>query len=363
MLRRAPSVTVRRRRAWSLALTAVVVLVSGACGTSPRPATSPTTAPATTPAKTLVASTVPWHLPVPVSRAVVCSQGGRLLVLGGLTTGDVSTNDVWSVDPTSGAAQPLPGLSQAVHDAGGVCTGGQGFVFGGGSFGTVATVQSWSPSGSHVVGELPQARSDLAAAQLGDEFLVVAGFDGTAMTPDVLATTDGSHFSVLGDLAVPVRYPAVAEAAGALWVIGGQLGTSESSSVGGQTDAIQRFDPATGQTVVVGHLPTPLGHASAVVLGGQLFVLGGRVGSTPTAQIWLVDTGTGVVRPAGMLPDPQSDAGVAVIGETGWLVGGEVSGPLDPLDSVVELRVGSSSGAGVQSSSAKPWRTRFSLVT
>src|SRR5581483_11835695 len=110
-------------------------------------------------------------------------------------------------------------------------------------------------------------------------------------------------------------------AAGGIWVIGGQLGTAESSSIGGQTDAIQRFDPATGRTVVVGHLPEALGHASALVLSGRLFVVGGRVGATPSDRIWAVDTRTGAVRAAGVLPGPESDAGAAVIGSTGWLVG------------------------------------------
>jgi len=32
--------------------------------------------------------------------------------------------------------------------------------------------------------------------------------------------------------------------------------------MGGQTSDIQRFDPATGQTLVIGHLPVTLGHAA-----------------------------------------------------------------------------------------------------
>jgi hypothetical protein len=288
------------------------------------------------------ASVAGWHLPAAVSRAVVCSHGTSLLVLGGLATGDTSTSAVWTVDPATGSAQRSGRLTQAVHDAAGSCTGTGALVFGGGAASTVAAVQEWSPAGTRVVAQLPQARSDLAAASLGGRVYVVGGFDGTDMTAAVLSTSDGTGFSVVGALPVPVRYPAVAAGAGGIWVIGGQLGTAESSSIGGQTDAIQRFDPATGRTVVVGHLPEALGHASALVLGGRLFVVGGRVGTTVSDRIWAVDTRTGAVRAAGVLPGPESDAGVAVIGSTGWLVGGEVSGPTAPLDTVVELRLAGS---------------------
>ncbi len=264
-------------------------------------------------------------------------EGPRLLVLGGLSPGDVSSPAIWSVDPSTGTSNRVGTLHLAVHDAAGAMEGSTALVFGGGSYSTVASVQAWSPAGTVVVGQLPQARSDLAAAVADGTVYVLGGFDGVAMTADVLATTNGSKFTVVGQLAVPVRYPAVAAADGALWVVGGQLGTSESSTVGGQSDAVQRFDPRSGHTSVVAHLPQALGHASAFVLDGDLFVAGGRNGQAPTAQIWSIDTSTGAVRAAGALPGARSDAAVAVVGNTAFMVGGELSGPTAPLDSVVEL--------------------------
>ncbi|HET6811730.1 MAG TPA: hypothetical protein VFH50_12040 [Acidimicrobiales bacterium] len=344
-------------------VTAALLLAAGAAGCSSSSPTGPTSGSTTTTAGSgsgggagsgggsgtgagsgtaavrVDATAASWHLGAGVSRAVVCTQGTSLLVLGGLATGDTSTDAVWTVDPAAGTARRSGHLARAVHDAAGSCTSGGALVFGGGAASTVGTVQRWSPVGTRLLGQLPQPRSDLAAAALGGRVYVVGGFDGTEMTAPILATSDGTGFSVVGTLPVPVRYPAVAAAAGAIWVIGGQLGTGESSSTGGQTDAIQRFDPATGRTVVIGHLPEPLGHASALALGGRLFVAGGRVGTTASDRIWAVDTRSGQVRAAGTLPGPVSDAGAAVVGTTGWLVGGELSGPTAPLDTVVELRV------------------------
>ena len=139
-----------------------------------------------------------------------------------------------------------------------------------------------------------------------------------------------------GELAQPVRYPAVATINGNIWVIGGLLGTSESNA-GAQTADVQRFDPATGRTVIVGQMPVALAHASAVVLGGQLYVAGGKVDGQPQSQIYRIDQQTGLVTPAGSLPGPRADAAVYSVGGEAWLFGGELLEPTAPLDSVVRL--------------------------
>ena len=85
----------------------------------------------------------------------------------------------------------------------------------------------------------------------GSVAYVIGGYDGTRWDPRVLATRDGRHFRVAARLPVPVRYAAVAAAAGEIWVFGGQTQS-------GATNAIQRISPATGQATVAGHLPAPV---------------------------------------------------------------------------------------------------------
>jgi N-acetylneuraminic acid mutarotase len=272
----------------------------------------------------------------------VLADGSDILVLGGLARGDVSTAAVERIDPATGAGDRAGNLALAVHDAAGVPLGGQSLVFGGGSSTTVATVQAFTGQATTTLGRLPEPRSDVAAAVVGNRAYVLGGFDGTRLVPSVVGTTDGATFTSAGQLAQPVRYPAVAVEGGYVWVIGGDLGTAENATTGGQTDDIQRFDPATGTTTVVGHLPNPLGHAGAVAFGHQLFVVGGRSGTSASAQIWRVDTASGAVSNAGSLPGPRSDAGVVTLGGVAWVLGGELSGPTSPLDTVVELRPGTS---------------------
>ncbi|HET9061612.1 MAG TPA: kelch repeat-containing protein [Acidimicrobiales bacterium] len=84
-----------------------------------------------------------------------------------------------------------------------------------------------------------------------------------------------------------------------------------------------------------------MGHASAAFVGGVLWVAGGVTGTTTTARVWAVDPSTGKVRLAASLPAPRSNAGTVVVNGTAYLLGGEgPAGPVAPLGSVVELRVG-----------------------
>ncbi len=312
--------------------------VIGANDTSPTASTDSALGAITTPSRLVIALTS-WRLPSPVSRAVVLAYGRRIVVLGGLASGDVSTDAIWRVDPTSGSATRLGQLTTAVHDAAGAAFGNRIDVFGGGSFSTVATVQSLVGHSTSSGAALPTPRSDLAAATIGSRTYVLGGFDGTSLQRPILETTDGSHFRVAGELTESVRYPAVASLGADVYVVGGQLGTHESTATGGQTSDIQRFDPATAHTAVIGHLPISLGHASAVVLGGELFVLGGRTGTTLSDAIWRVDPKTGHVTRIGTFSYPRSDAGTVTIGDKAYLVGGETTGPTAPLDTVVELRL------------------------
>jgi hypothetical protein len=338
-----------------LALLASALIVLGAaCSSAGHGSASTVTAhgpsagrPGTTsppPAATSIsASAEPWTLPAAVSRPVVLPDAGGFVVLGGLATGDSSTSRIVQVDRASGYSRIAGYLAVAVHDSAGAALGGRFFVFGGGAASTVPIVQGWTAGPATEVGRLPEARSDLSAASIGGTTYIAGGWDGSAMTPAVLATTDGVTFRTVAQLAVPVRYAAVAGLGSTLWVVGGVTSTSEGGST--ETDAVQKVDLGSGRVTVVGRLPQPMGHAAALILGGQIFVLGGRSGTVPSAAILRLDPASGAVAPAGQLPEAVSDAGSVVVGGVGYLVGGEITGPSEPLDTVVTLRAGRPPGS------------------
>ncbi len=140
----------------------------------------------------------------------------------------------------------------------------------------------------------------------------------------------------MADLSVPVRYAAVAVLDGEIYLFGGQA--VEGSEAGQAVDDIQVVDPSHHSTAIVGHLPQPLAGASAVVLGGRIYVAGG-VNNTSTAaatsQVLAYQPSTRTAVPAGTLPVPTSYAAATVIGGKAWIVGGENDGT--PMSSVEEL--------------------------
>jgi hypothetical protein len=273
-------------------------------------------------APTVRAVDAPWSLPSPVAREVVVASGSRVTVVGGLDATGASTTALVELDPKTGRASSAGALALGVHDAAGVRVGKRILVFGGGTgeAGT-ADVQAVAADGTSAqIGALPEPRADLVAARVGKATYLFGGANGDAMSPDILRTTDGVTFTRVGALPVPVRYPAVAVVGPAIYVFGGVSNPAR----GIDTRAVQRFDTRLGVVDTVAQLPTSLSHASAVVLRGHVFLLGGYVDdSRLTDQILRFDPATGTSTAAGTLPAPVSDAAAVVVAGRGYLVGGQ----------------------------------------
>jgi N-acetylneuraminic acid mutarotase len=319
---------------------------------APRPAPAPApTAGARGPA---VADTVlqvmpaPYQLPAPLSREVALPAPGGLLIAGGLTAQGTSTDAVTDLNPATGVTRRVARLAAATHDAAGAILGGQTYLFGGGTAASVPAVQVLTVGASStavMVGQLPAARSDATGVTDGSVAYVIGGYDGTSWDPGVLATRDGRHFRVIARLAVPVRYAAVAEAAGTMWVFGGQAAS-------GATNAIQRISPATGQAAVVGHLPAPLQGGAAMVLDGQIYLAGGVAAGATSRMVYRFDPATSSVSVAGQLPVPVAYAAGTVSAGVGYLVGGEDGGHAVPAVTTLRLVP---PGQTIPQASQAPW--------
>lgn len=339
-------------------MVALIVYLTAGSGSTSHNKSGSTTAP---PRKTssapaapphLVVSLASWRLPSPLSRTVALAVDGNIDLLGGLTgTGNSTTGAVVQIDPASGHSENVGNLPVPVHDAAGAAIGSRYYVFGGGATALTAASQSYSPDvaqgtpATAVAGQLSGPRADLAAAAGPSGTVYLAGgYDGTHFTPAVLATSNGSTFSTVGQLPVPVRYPAAAVLGNQLLVVGGETG---STSSGQDTDAIQSVDLKTGQASVVGHLPAPLSHAGAASLDGSVYIFGGRSAGKVVDSVYRLTVGPGAVTaaPDGSLPIPTSDMGVALLGQTAYLIGGE--GQLgQPGTSVIVARMVSGTGTG-----------------
>jgi len=216
-------------------------------------------------------------------------------------------------------------LAVGVHDATGLVVDRAPLVIAGGNTTTVGDVQSLSPAGrSRVVAHLPQPRSDLSAAYMDGQGYVLGGFDGTTSLSPVLRTSDGRRFSTVAHLPITVRYAAVA---GVVTSAGDQLFVFGGEHNGIPIDDVQDVDLTTGRSRVIGHLPEPLAHEAALVLGGTVWLAGGRSHDQLQSRIWRWDAGRHRAVGAGRMPYAVADAGVAVEGSTAYLMGGETPEP------------------------------------
>ena len=300
---------------------------SGASTTIRPPNDQPTSTVSAAP-KRLVATRASWQLPAARAREIVLAGTHALYVVGGQDSGQASTARVWNTTLPDGNTTRLATLPQAVHDAAGVVLGGDILVFGGGEANTIATVQRVHGAAASVTGRMPQARSDLVAAEVNGTAYVLGGFDGTNGVSDILATTDGANFRTVAQLPQSVRYAAVAVVDGRVWLFGGEHD-------GNNVTTVQVFDPATGTARVAGQLPETLAHASAVVLDGHVLLMGGRHAGRILDSIMQFDPASGAASTVGTLPYAVADAGAAVVDDVAYVVGGETPAV---SASVIEVR-------------------------
>jgi hypothetical protein len=308
-----------------LVLIILISLVVSRCGDDGEVATSTTTTTAETTTTTapplhLNSVVLPKQLPSGRYQAAATVVGDQVLLLGGLSKAKSSTSVVWSFDPASGSTTQAGSLTTLVHASAAGTLGGVAYNLGGGTpRGTIDTVSSYRPgdSTSTVAGALPTKRTDAVAVTDAEHptIYVAGGWDGTNPTNDVLATTDGKLFSVVGTLAEPVRSPAAVLLGNDLWVFGGVWNDVQSAS-------IQRLDLRTHQASVVAQMPAAVSHAMAFVLNDTVFVAGGRVGGGRSNEIRRFDPSTFTFEPAGSLQANLSDAAVAVVGGSAYLLGG-----------------------------------------
>ncbi len=289
--------------------------------------TSPTTTvnPATLVAR---AQLLPWQLPAPVYRTMAAVVGDKLYVLGGLDAAGATVAGVEEADPATETATSVGALTQPTHGATALTVGARVLVFGGASSFVYSQVQGFDPTTAttRVVGQLPGPRADVAGAVVGTEVFLLGGFDGSGPLQSVVASADGTTFHPAGQLALAVRYPAVAAVGGIVYLFGGLLSGAEYS--GNFTTDIQRFDPVSGTSQVVAHLPVGLAHAMACVLDGQVLLIGGSTSSAPSAAIYRFDPADDTLSPIGSLPEPVTDGAVVTLGASAYLLGGLSTKPL-----------------------------------
>jgi YVTN family beta-propeller protein len=254
-------------------------------------------------------------------------------VLRGLTAADTSTDQIVELDSTGGRI--VGQLPSARHDTAAAAIGRYAYVFGGGDgisqLDQIVRVDPANGSSS-VVGSLPAASSDSSAAAIGGTAYVVGGYTGTQWLNTIVAWRPGTSARVVARLPQAVRYAAVAVAGGRLVVAGGSLEDGSASS------AVFEYTPGRRAPVRIGSLGAATTHATAAGIGTTVYVIGGRGANpgTATDRIVSVSVDSRKITAAGVLHSPLSDLAAVALGGRVLIAGG--SGGQGTVATIGELR-------------------------
>jgi YVTN family beta-propeller protein len=282
-----------------------------------------------------VAPNAAGRLSAPLQDAAGVAVGRRIVLVGGLDAGDLSTRDVRVV--RAGRARTIARVAHPFHDAAAVALGRSAYVFGGGDgvrqLDGILRVDP-SSGASRAVGRLPAPSSDHSAAAVGGTAYVVGGYTGSAWLDTIVAWRPGARARIVAHLPTPLRYAAVAAAAGKLVVAGGSVPDGSASR------RVYVFDPATRLVRRIGALPAPTTHAAAASFGGDVLVIGGRGARPGTASraIVAVDPLTRRIRRAGRLPQPLSDATAVALRRTVLVAGGRGTAAVASIQRLASAR-------------------------
>jgi non-specific serine/threonine protein kinase len=277
-----------------------------------------------------------WRLgaasPFPVQQLHAAVLDGKIWLAGGLTGSseatDKATNRTEYYDLAARAWHAGPPLPFLVHHAMLVTYQGRlwligGFLPSGSDLEAAASnrVLYLDPTKNRWVEGPPlhHARAAGAAVVVGNKIVVVGGRTGGQPAAEVKQTEifNGKTWHDAPGIPVTGDHLAAVTDGKYVYAIGGR--DLEPSA---NRNAVQRFDPATGQWTQLTTLPVADSDMGAAYIGGQLITFGGENGLTvyPTVRAYNLATKTWSTLPN--MAQPRHGMGVAVVGNTIYAIDG-----------------------------------------
>lgn len=177
---------------------------------------------------------------------------------------------------------------------------------------------------------LPRSISRGVAFTDGSDLLVAGGIESNQSTTDAVVRVGRTGSETVGSLASAVHDGAGATIRDGHFVFGG--GAQRVS------DAVQRLS-SSGGGVLVGRLPHPRADFSAVVVGGNAYLVGGYDGTAPAADVLTTTDGV-VYRTVAKLPVAVRYPAVATFGRTIYVFGGEWDGVASSAIQAIDTKRG-----------------------
>ncbi len=268
------------------------------------------------PLKTAQAS---WQLPMPLSREAAFISNKQIFVAGGIAANKETIQTVFRINPTNGAFLKVGDLASDIHDSGCVSLTDQTLLLGGSDTQPLNAIQQIKFDGPQAttknIGTLKSARSDAAANFYAGNVFLAGGYDGKALISTVDKSMDGTTFENFATLPTAVKNPSMVVVGDQIWVIGGETATAKSST------QLAIIDGKTGSVAEL-TLSHPISHTAAFVDNGTVYVVGGITNGKTRSDIQKLDS-DGQLTKATSLPYAVSDAPLINYGDAWYLLGGE----------------------------------------
>jgi N-acetylneuraminic acid mutarotase len=203
------------------------------------------------------------------------------------------------------------------------------FVFGGyrGDYSVSATAYRLDGGHWRRIADLPAGRAAGTAVAVADRVYLAGGVAPDKSLADQMLVYDPGADRWTTAPGPPTRREHLGGAAlgGRVYTVGGR--TSHAAGVG-NLDAVEAFDPATGQWATLPGLPTARGGLAATVSCDGLLVGAGGEGTSTFPQVEAFDPGTGRWQSLPPMPSPRHGLGVVTVGTVVYtLTGGPRPGP------------------------------------
>ena len=183
---------------------------------------------------------------------------------------------------------------------------------------SAASAQSWSEGA-----DMPTARSEITASNIGDEIFVIGGFDISGNPLDVVEVYNvkDDSWKSTASLPKPLHHTAAASYDGKIYVTGGFITAKWIPS-----NQLFIYDPTKNQWSEGKPMPTPRGALTTLFVNGTLYALGGQdeegILNTNEAYDPIADSWTSKTP----LPTARHHAASASIDNKIYVSGGRIAG-------------------------------------
>ncbi len=175
-------------------------------------------------------------------------------------------------------------------------------------------------------GELPAPRAAFAIANLG-ELIYIVGGENEAGVLDTVARFDSRSgtWAELSKKGTPATDIQAVVIGGRLYVPGGRRSANQADI----SDAFERYDPRTETWETLPNVPQPRSAYALATVEGNLYLIGGWDGTRFREEVFEYDPDTQKWTERSPMPTARGFASAAVVADSIYVLGGEnESGPL-----------------------------------